>query len=94
MAFPESGEVLRHLLGASARRQQMESQWDAPVADRRPPREPEEVLHARAHRRRLAFGVLDLHLAAARKNDGLGRKPVEALGRQRPEEVGFTQLPQ
>src|SRR6267378_1943600 len=76
------------------RREEMERQGKAPVADRRSPRHSEEILQPRADRGRLAGNVLDAQLPSTRQRDLIWRELVE-LGRQKAgEHVRFAQLPQ
>src|SRR5947209_6993189 len=98
VALPESCQVLRDLLGAAVGRQQMQYQRKPPLADGRAAGEAEEILQPRAHRGRLAGGVLHVQLAAGRERDLFGREPIErrTLGRleEQPRQIEILQLDQ
>src|SRR5262245_19931851 len=72
---PEAGEILRDLHRALVRREQVENERDATVADGGRTREAEEVLHPRRDPRRLLELVVDRHAAAARQLEVRRREP-------------------
>ena len=94
MALPEAGKVLGDLLGAAARREQVERQRKPALADGRATRHSEEILQSRADRGRLAGSVLDAQLPPAWQRDLIRRELVELRRQKTGSHVRLAQLPQ
>src|SRR5436309_14846499 len=77
MLGPEARQVGGDLDGALVRREQVQDERDAAVADRRRAREAEEVLHARRDPWRLIELVVDRRAAAARQLEVSRREAID-----------------
>ena len=80
MPLPEPRKVLRHLLRAAVRREQVEDERKPALHDGGTALHAEEVLQARMQRRRVAGGVLHPDPPAGGERDRFGSETVEQRG--------------